>query len=631
MKKQYQSEITGYKAAGFIGKYQDLVRETVIPYQYDVLCDKAGTEKSHVIDNFRNAAKALRGEDTGDGFYGMVFQDSDAAKWLEAAAYSLAVKPDKKLEELADELIALIASAQDKDGYINTYYTVKDREKRWTNLLEGHELYCSGHLMEAGAAYYEATGKRELLDVCLRNAEHIYERFVKNGTEGYPGHPEVELALMKLYRASGDERCLELAKHFIDVRGVDADYYRKECERRNWSVWGANANDGTYQQSNMPVRRMNDATGHAVRAVYLYTAMADLAGELGDKELAEACGRLWESITSRRMYVTGGIGSTVHGEAFSTDYDLPSDTAYSETCAAIGLMFFASRMLELDPDSRFADVMEQAFYNTVLSGMSLDGKSFFYVNPLESIPGISGISPTHRHCVPVRPGWYTCACCPPNAARTIMSFGKYAYGENEDTAFCHLYAAGRVKLKNGISFDCETRYPFDSKVRYNIISGGKIALRIPHWSRSTPISVNGKPISAETVNGYAYLEVSDGDEVTLDLDCEPRFVYASQKVPALSGKLCLCKGPLVYCFEGVDNGGEVFDLRLSPDTKITESPAEGLDGIPALEMQAEREKDDGSLYSFNEPERQKCTAKAVPYFCRANRGETAMRVWLPRI
>lgn len=631
MKKQFQSDIRSYKAAGFIGNYQKLVRETVIPYQYDVLRDKAGTEKSHVIDNFRNAAKALRGEDTGDGFYGMVFQDSDAAKWLEAAAYSLAVQPDEHLSELADELISLIASAQDKDGYINTYYTIKDRDKRWTNLLEGHELYCAGHLMEAGAAYYEATGKRELLDVCLKNAEHIYERFVKSGTEGYPGHPEVELALMKLYRASGDKRCLELAKHFTDVRGVDPDYYRKERERRDWSVWGADANDGTYQQSDMPVRRMKEATGHAVRAVYLYTAMADLAGELGDEELAEACRRLWESITGRRMYVTGGIGSTVHGEAFSTDYDLPSDTAYSETCAAIGLMFFASRMLEISPDSRYADVMEQAFYNTVLSGMALDGKSFFYVNPLESVPGISGVSPTQRHCVPVRPGWYTCACCPPNAARTIMSFGKYAYGENDDTAFCHLYAAGSIRLKNGIAFDCETQYPFGNEIRYNIVSGGRLALRIPHWSKNTEIILNGSPVSAETSNGYAYIKVSDGDELIMRLDCGTRFVYASRKVPTLSGKLCLCNGPLVYCFEGVDNGGDVLDLRLSPETIPEECTAEGLDGITALEMQAFREEDSGALYTFDAPERKKCTAKAVPYFCRANRGETTMRVWLPRI
>lgn len=629
MKVQKQAEVTEYKAAGFIGKYQQLVRETVIPYQYEVLCDNAGTEKSHVVENFRNAAKALRGEDAGDGFYGMVFQDSDAAKWLEAAAYSLACKPDPELEAKADGLISLIAAAQDEDGYLNTRFTITDRDKRWQNLLEGHELYCAGHMAEAAAAYFEATGKRELLEVCLKNAEHIFNRFVKEGAEGYPGHPEIELAMMKLYRASGDERCLKIAEHFINVRGVDPTYYRRERDNRDWTVWGNNADDNDYQQSGRPVRQQSDATGHAVRAVYLYTAMADLAAQMGDSQLEAACERLWESITQRRMYVTGGIGSTVHGEAFSVDYDLPSDTAYAETCASIGLMFFASRMLEGKPDAKYADVMEQAFYNTVLSGMSLDGKSFFYVNPLENIRGISGTAPTHRHTVPVRPGWYACACCPPNAARTIMSFGKYAYGENGDTAFCHLFAAGDVTLKNGISFTCETGYPFDFTVTYRIRSSGRLAVRLPHWSRSTKLTLNGRNAEYELKDGYAYLDVSGGDLLELTLDGEPRYIRGSSKVPELSGKACLCRGPLVYCFEDADNEGRVLNLQLKADGRVTVSDASPFEGTKALEAEALASDDDGSLYSAVFPSLKKFTAKAVPYYCRANRGDMNMRVWLP--
>ena len=630
MKIQKQSDIRSYRASGFIGDYQRLVRETVIPYQYEVLCDRAGTEKSHVIDNFRNAAAALRGEDTGDGFYGMVFQDSDAAKWLEAAAYSLACQPDAELERRADELISLIASAQDKDGYINTCFTIKDRDRRWQNLLEGNEMYCSGHLFEAGAAYYEATGKRELLEVCLKNAAHIYERFVTDGTPGYPGHPEIELALMKLYRVSGDERCRELAEHFVNVRGVDPDYYVKERRARNWTVWGNNAEDGGYQQSDMPVRRQSDAKGHAVRAVYLYTAMADIASETGDSELAAACQRLWDSITKRRMYVTGGIGSTVHGEAFSVDFDLPSDTAYAESCASVGLMFFASRMLEGRVDAAYADIMELAFYNTVLAGMARDGKSFYYVNPLESIRGIAGIAPTQRHCIPQRPSWYACACCPPNIARTIMSFGKYAYGESGDTAFCHLYAAGEVSLKNGISFSCETAYPFGDTVTYRIRKGGRIAVRIPRWSRQTALTLNGQPADAEIRDGYAYTAVSEGDVLAVKLDMHPRTVYPSARIPALSGEVCIMRGALVYCFESLDNGGDILGLSLTGGS-ITECEAEGLKGVTALSVPAVRRETSEELYSDAPPKQEKYTATAIPYFCRANRGETDMRVYLPYV
>ena len=370
MKTQKQIPVTSYKASGFTEKYQNIVRSTVIPYQYSVLWDKAdGAEKSHVAANFINAAKALRGEDPGDGFYGMVFQDSDAYKWLEAAAYAVADKPDENLERQADELIDLIADAQDKDGYLNTFFTIKDTEKRWTNLLEGHELYCSGHLIEAACTYYEATGKRKLLDIAVKNAECIYDRFVMQNTEGIPGHPEIELALLRLYRLTENKHFLELAKKFINERGKAPDFWAREAKKRSWSVWNSDPWSNDYRQSAKPVREQTEAVGHAVRAVYLYTGMADLAAETEDKELFAACRRLWENIVHRKMYITGGIGSTVQGEAFTVDYDLPPDTAYSETCAAIGLIFFAEKMLENEINGEYGDVTELVFYNTVLAGM----------------------------------------------------------------------------------------------------------------------------------------------------------------------------------------------------------------------------------------------------------------------
>lgn len=627
MKQQKQISVKQFiPADGFIRRMQRLIKDEVIPYQYEVLCDRAeGAEKSHVVQNFLNAAKALRGEDVGDGFYGQVFQDSDAAKWLEAVGYSLVIFPDKELEKTADELIDIIAAAQDEDGYLNTYFTIKDRDKRWTNLLEGHELYCAGHFMEAAVAYCDATGKDKLLKVMLKNAEHIYRRFITENREGYPGHPEVELALLKLYRATGNRHCLELAEHFINTRGTNGNFYAREKEKRSWTVWGNNAEDGVYQQSYAPVREQSDAVGHAVRAVYLYTAMADLAASTDDSELLAACQRLWESIVNKRMYITGGIGSTVHGEAFSADYDLPNDTAYAETCASCGLMFFASRMLENEVRGEYADVMELAFYNTVLAGMQLDGKRFFYVNPLEVIPGISGVTATHWHDRPQRPGWFACACCPPNIARTVSGIGMYAYGTNETTGFCHLFAAGEVDFGNGIKALCETEFPYGFTVKYRITEGtGRLAVRIPEWSER--YSANA-PYQVE--NGYAYFSVTAGDTIEITLDDRAKFVYPSAKISENTGCAAVRRGALVYCFEGADNG-DVLSLSLDDSAEFT--PADSiaqLGGAVSLKGSGRRAEVFPALYSLKKPSAEPVTLTAVPYYTWGNRGENQMRVWLP--
>ena len=640
MKQQRQIDVKRFESTeGFIYQYQKLIKEVVIPYQYAVLHDQVeGVEKSHVVANFENAAKAVRGEDVGDGFYGMVFQDSDAAKWLEAVAYSLVNFPDTDLEAKADSLIDKIEAAQDTDGYLNTYYTIKDKDKRWTNLLKGHELYCAGHMMEAAVAYYEATGKDKLLRVMQKNAAHIYQHFVTEGHEGYPGHPEVELALLRLYHATGDEKCLALAKHFIDVRGVNNRFYEEEAARRDWSVWGNDATDYDYQQSGKPVREQRDATGHSVRAVYLYTGMADLAAQTDDQELLDACRHLFESITDRRMYVTGGIGSTVEGEAFTVDYDLPNDTAYAETCASIGLMFFASRMLEAEVDSKYADVMERAFYNTVLAGMQLDGKRFFYVNPLEVLPGISGEIKTHRHDLPQRPGWYACACCPPNVARCIASLGKYAYGENERTAFIHLFVEGRITFENGMVLECKTGYPYEFKVEYKVTKGsGEMAVRRPDWSSSYRILVNGTKVAAEEKNGYYYLkDLKAGDKVEIFLDDEIKKLYASTKIASDTGYVTLQRGPLVYCVEGTDNEMDVLSLSYAENGSMKAEAYEPafLGGTVRITADGYRTCEGESLsstgnYSMIKPEKMPCRITAIPYYTWGNRGLNQMRVWLP--
>ena len=625
---------SAYRSGGFIGKYQKLIKDEVIPYQYNTLNDSTeGAEKSGVISNFKNAAKVLRGEKAEVGFYGMVFQDSDAAKWIEAAAFALENFPDKELENQVDGLIDIIALAQDKDGYLNTRFTISDKDKRWTNLLEAHELYCAGHMMEAACAYYEATGKDKLLKVMLKNVDCIYDRFVTQNSPGFPGHPEAELALIKLYRATGEKKCLELAEKFINERGTDPDYYKKEAEKRDWTVWGNNGTDNAYQQSDRPLRELSVATGHAGRAVYLYTGMAELAAETGDKELLAACGRLWENITEKQMYVTGGIGSTVIGEAFSVDYDLPSDTAYAETCAAVGLIFFGRAMLKNDIDGRYGDICERAFYNGVLAGMALDGKSFFYVNPLEVIPGISGKAQNYRHDLPQRPKWYACACCPPNVARLVSSFGRYAYGERENTVYCHMFADGNVTFENGTEIACETNYPYDFTVTYKVKKGENkvLAVRVPKWSKKYKVSLNGKNTEFKTEKGYIYIDVSQGDEVKLELDGSPRFVYPSAKVHSLTGKVAVMRGPLVYCFESKDNGGDVLSLSLRTDMGLREERSDELfGGTVTVKACALRQKDFGGLYSDEKPETEECEAAAVPYYAWGNRGEGQMRVWMER-
>ena len=642
MKMSREVPVTAFQGGeGLLPAYQRLVREKVIPYQYQVLEDKLeGVEKSHALENLRLAAQKNRGEALSGEFYGMVFQDSDVAKWLEAAAYSLGQCPNPALEREVDSVVELLAQVQQEDGYLNSYFTVKEPERKWTNLQEAHELYCAGHLMEAACAYYEATGKDRFLKIMEKNAGCIYSHFMEECPQGYSGHPEVELALLRLYRASGNEKYKELCAHFLEVRGQSPNYFIEEKARRGWNVWGPtgnDANDTDYTQSTLPVREQKDAVGHAVRAVYLYTAMADLAGETGDQGLAKACRALWESVTHRQMYVTGGIGSTVLGEAFTVDYDLPNATVYAETCASIGLIFFARRMLQLEAKGEYADVMERALYNTVLAGMQLDGKRFFYCNPLEVVPGISGKAATQRHVDPQRPAWYACACCPPNVARLLSSIGSYAYGEGQDVFYTHLYLGGTVQSAQGFSLECHTDYPRQGTARFTF-HGDKettLAFHIPAWSQKTSLSVNGEEqeLAALLRDGYAYLTRSfqEGDVIELSFDMTPYKVYASSKVPADTGCAAVQRGPVVYCAEGLDNGGDVLSLSLAAEGAVTQLPYEPelLGGIIPLAAEGWRTQPTQELYSRERPQRQAADIRLVPYYTWGNRGENQMRVWLP--
>ena len=618
---------------GFWKPMQDLIIETVIPYQEKILNDEIpGVEKSHALANFRIAAGMEKGE-----FYGMVFQDSDVAKWLEAVAYSLVVHPDAELEKRADEVIETIEKAQQEDGYLNTYFTIKEPEHRWQNLQECHELYCAGHMMEAAVAYYDATGKDKLLKVMERMADHIDRRFGPDKITGIPGHQEVEIGLMRLYHTTGEERYCNLAEYFINERGKNPNFFYEESQKRGWTHFGIDPKDTVYNQSFATVYDQKEAVGHSVRAGYMYTAMADIAGTTGDERLYQACVDLWKNMTEKRMYLTAGIGSTGELEAFTKDYDLPNDMVYAETCASIGLIFFAKQMLELEANGKYADVMERAFYNGTISGMQADGKRFFYVNPLEVNPGISGVVPGYKHVLPERPGWYACACCPPNLVRLITSLGKYVWDETDDTIFSHMFVGQKAELEKA-DIDVESSYPWEGKVTYHVHSKKEeeytLAIHIPGYLKDICVKVNGEQIEWKKFmkNGYLYLTRKWGEsQVEILFDLEVRKVYANKNVREDAGKVALMRGPFVYCFEGVDNGNDLQAMCIDADTQAeTFVGKEGVlkDKVCIHVQGYEDERESDALYSEEKPDYQPHELTAIPYYLWGNRGVNQMRVWM---
>ncbi|MFC6651455.1 glycoside hydrolase family 127 protein [Paenibacillus rhizoplanae] len=629
----------------FWGRYIRLVQETVIPYQYEALHDRvAGAEPSHAIANFEIAAGRRQGK-----FGGMVFQDSDVAKWLEATGYSLSIRRDPELERQADEVIDLVGEAQQADGYLNTYFTVKEPGKRWTNLQDCHELYCAGHFIEAAVAYYEATGKDKLLSIMRRMADHIDSVFgpEEGKLKGYDGHQEIELALVKLYRLTGEEKYLKLSLFFIDQRGQEPNFLRQEWESRGRVThWGGQTDhiDMAYNQSHIPVREQTVAVGHSVRAVYMYTAMADLARLTGDEALREACLRLWSNMTERQMYITGGIGSTHHGEAFTFDYDLPNDTVYAETCASIGLIFFARRMLELTPNAHYADVMERALYNNVLGSMAQDGKHYFYVNPLEVWPQACTCNPGKQHVKAQRQGWFGCACCPPNVARLLSSLNQYIYTEHSDTLYTNLYIGSELRTTLGgkeVKVTQSSKLPWEGIVTLKVDPAEAgvfgIALRIPSWSGKVRISVNGELLPALDAleQGYAVIrrEWQPGDIVELMLPMEAHRVYAHPELRANAGKTAIQYGPLVYCLESADNREPLSSVSLSKEGTFTEFYDEDLLGgavvIRAAGCRVKEQSWSGGLYSTTRAVVQPVEVTAIPYYLWGNRGSGEMKVWIP--
>jgi DUF1680 family protein len=627
---------------GFWKSRTEMVARALIPYQWETLNNRTpGAASSNAVENFRIAAGEAAGR-----FQGNVFQDSDVAKWIEAASYSLVTRPAPGLEEKIDELVRLIEKSQKPDGYVNTYHIVADPEKRWADPAMGHELYCAGHLMEAAVAYYAVTGKTRMLELVCRYADYIGEVFGPDDEQNhsYDGHPEIELALYRLAETTGRERYAKLADHFVNIRGsIDGFSSRRDAggETDSASRWFGN----DYYCAHKPVREMDKAEGHAVRAAYLYSAMADQCRNTGDAELLGALKKIWRNAVSRRMYITAALGSQALGERFTVDYDLPNDTAHAETCASVSLVFWAWRMFFIDPGAEYADIIERAIYNAALAGVSLDGKRYFYVNPLEVNPEIARYRQDHAHVEPRRVPWFSCACCPTNIARLVASIGGYFATLSENAVWVHQYGASEIRtvLKEAeVHIREDTDYPWHGAVRFRVDPSRPatfaLHLRIPSWCGRYSVEVNGER-RRETRPERGYLRLTrrweKGDTVELDMDMEVRFVRANDRIRENAGKVAIQRGPLVYCVEECDNGGNLHELLVDPAAPARlERDDRLVPGTVVISIDGYRDRaavnHDLPYFDYDATGRlTRLRIRAIPYYQWGNRVEDQeMRVWL---
>lgn len=559
-------------------------KTSTLPVCIDQIENKTGRMK-----NFENAAKGC-GKHSG-----IFFDDSDVYKALEGIAYSLINNPDTILEKKADEWIDKIAAAQQPDGYINTYYTLTGLDKRWTN-MDMHEMYCAGHMIEAAIAYYKATGKRKLLDVSIRMADHMMSLFGSDKRHWVPGHEEIELALVKLYEITKERKYLDFSNWLLEERGHG--YGSKGGE----GVW-----DKEYYQDVIPVRDLESISGHAVRSMYLYCGMADVAALKNDTGYIKALNNLWEDVVLRNMYITGGIGSSGHNEGFTEDYDLPNLEAYCETCASVGMVYWNQRMNQLTGNSKYVDVLERSMYNGALAGVSLAGDKFFYVNPLES--------KGNHH----RQEWYGCACCPSQISRFLPSIGNYIYGISDKSLWINLYIGNTTNVKIGnqdVSFKLKTNYPWEGKIEIEINANKNLdkdlRLRIPDWCEEYKLYIDNKKINSTQEDGYAVIKDWEvGEKISLELSMDVRMVAADPKVKADEGKRAIQRGPLVYCMEEVDNPINFDSLSLSSTTDFEVIESQILNGIRIIKAKTNNE-----------------TITLIPYYAWDNRSEGKMKVWI---
>lgn len=608
---------------GFWQPRRTLLRNVTLPSQYDQL------ERTGRLGNFRRAAGQIKGQ-----FEGLYFNDSDVFKWLEAASWLLATDDNPQLQEMVDRTIEWIQAAQQPDGYLNTYYILEHPDQRWSNLRDMHELYCAGHLFQAAIAHHRATGSTQLLDIACRFADLIATTFgpQPGQRQGVPGHPEIEMALVELARETGRERYLSLAQYFLDARGHGL------------------LGNSPYHQDHAPFREMDRLVGHAVRALYLSAGATDILAETGEPDLKVALERLWQHMITRQMYVTGGMGARHQGEAIGTDYELPNARAYAETCAGIANVMWAWRLLLLEGHAPYADLMELALYNAALPGISLDGQTYFYVNPLATDGQPEPGTEIYR-----RQPWFRCACCPPNIARLIAQIPGYIYSVSEDTIWIHHFIGNEAQLTlargDSVQIMVRTRYPWSGQVFVEVLTPGSFALsvRIPGWCdnpepRDRPtVSVNGEPIDEKVTPGH-YVIVrrtwAPGDSLCVHLPMPVRHIAAHPYVLENTNRIALMRGPLLYCLEGVDHPGvDLRDVAVSNHTSYDVSFRPNLlGGIETITAEALSIPPDDiwrhALYSPDvpsHPTQRPVSLLAVPYFAWANREAGAMQIWLRRI
>ena len=585
---------------GFWKNWLDRVVNRTIPHVYRML------EDTGRIENFRHVA---RGEKEVEW---RIADDSDVYKWVEAASYAVAYTRDEELRELLDGVARDIASAQDDDGYLFTLYAF-DKEKRWQNLRDMHELYCAGHLMQAAIAHRRATGQQFLLNTATRFADHIADLFLGGKMRGVPGHPEIELALAELYRETGRQKYLDLAVYFLDERGRGL-------------IGGS-----PYHIDHKPFRQLEELVGHAVRMLYLCSAATDIYMETGDEELLAASKRLWRNMVSCKMYVTGGVGSRYQGEAFGECYELPDVRAYAESCAAIANVMWNFRLLLATGDDRYADVMELALYNAVLPGLGLDGQSYFYVNPLAD-------RGKHR-----RKEWYRCACCPPNIARMLASLPGYVYATSRDGLWVNLYAASTARLNIAgaeLQVNMYTDYPWSGEIEVELEPEKPLELslylRIPSWSEWSEVEVNGTKLEEPRPGAYYMIRRTwrRGDRVRLSLDMCMKLIKAHPFILSCSGRVAVKRGPLVYCFEQADNSVDVWSIALPSDARLEPHYEENLlGGVVTLRgkgyaLNLERWKDVLYAPAASQTEMVPVEVKAIPYYAWANREPGPMIIWV---
>ena len=585
-----------------------------------------------------------------------IFYESDLAKWLEAVFVSLQKNPDNELNSYAENLIEKIISNQEENGYLNSFFTFFEPENKFQNLKVRHELYCAGHLMEAALEHLKLNGTSRFYDAMERYMDHIASTFgIEPGKKrGYPGHQEIELALLKAYEQTGKQKFLDLADYFLSERGSKPHYYDEEerqlklkekeldlsdypSEIRDFISMLNSGEDKNYnylQAHDLPVNQKT-AEGHSVRALYMYTAMADLARIKEDPRMLQACKSLWRNIVDRRIYVHGGVGSSHIGERFTFDYDLPNDFAYAETCASIALMFFAERLSRIERNSEYTDIIEKVLYNTILASTSANGKGFFYDNYLECIPEFL-VFHQRRH--GIRDEYHTCSCCPPNITRLIADLGRYIYSSCSEGINVHQYISSESSFKidgDSVHLKQHSGFPWkgSSNLTLNKVSGKEFSLfiRVPEWDQNMKVEINGNNVSFKKIKGYAQIKRTwkESDEVSLSFDLKPRVVRSLSKVRYNVQRACVFRGPLLYCMESIDNGPYLNQILMNQDQKLEAVDDELFEGCISLSGDMIRLNDSTDvLYSSSKPELRKTKVKLIPYFLWANRGENEMLVWI---